>query len=374
MLRITYPKDQKKLETEYLKYFNLTELNDYLDKFYKRKELSKLKQPTAEQILTYSISQLLKLSKSITALNKRNFDDLKLIFNYDKAKNKFTSKQQPNIAKFFIDNVSSIKLHSCYYCNIDYINMFNDIADYQNGDDFYFRGTEEEFRCIEGVGEKAAKNLIAQRKKGGSFRNVLKGLALTNFEKVNVSSKYGQFTLDHVLDKANFPIASLSLYNFVPCCYNCNSKFKLSQKLVKVTSDQYLSPTSNKFNIENKIHFRLMFPLNPKLTYKDIRSVKDFVLKLKVPKNKMRYEEYINIFKLNSRYVFHKREILRLVETKKNYSEARIKEIARIAKVTPEQVRADVFGKELFTSKSGDYPLSKLKKDVAKQIGIIGVK
>jgi len=90
-------------------------------------------------------------------IKDRNDDELKKLFNYQ---NKF----QPQIAKFFEENV---QVHTCYFCNIDFINTYN-----------------------------------------------------TNKKKKN------NFTLDHFIDKGTYPYLALSLYNLVPSCYVCNSKVK----------------------------------------------------------------------------------------------------------------------------------------------------
>ena len=79
------------------------------------------------------------------------------MFNYDKQSTKkfkrLISKLQPKISKFFEQYV---EVHTCYYCNIEFINTF---------------------------------------KKHNETKNA--------------------FTLDHVLEKATYPFLALSLYNLV---------------------------------------------------------------------------------------------------------------------------------------------------------------
>ena len=109
-------------------------------------------------------------------------DEVKKLFNYE-------AKYQPIISKFF---EKYVEVHTCYYCNIDSINVFND-----------FKG----------------------------------------------ESKNG-FTLDHVIDKESYPYLALSLYNLVPSCYICNSKLKRSQQIDNV------SPTSLTFDFDEKVKFK----------------------------------------------------------------------------------------------------------------------
>ena len=123
-----------------------------------------------KKTLIYDLKDLLcgdfKKIVEIKDFHKTKYKDdnkIKKFFNYDKAKTtKFIpliSKLQPKISKFFQEN---IEVHTCYYCNIDFINTF---------------------------------------KKNNETKNA--------------------FTLDHVLEKADFPFLALSLYNLVPSCYVC---------------------------------------------------------------------------------------------------------------------------------------------------------
>lgn len=129
-----------------------------------------------KRILKYTLKDILcgdfKKLKEIKNKNKfNNGNNIKRFFNYDKApSNKVTpllSKLQPKISKFFEEYID---VHTCYYCNIDFINKFKKDKDTKNA-----------------------------------------------------------FTLDHVLEKASYPYLALSLYNLVPSCYVCNSKVKDSK-------------------------------------------------------------------------------------------------------------------------------------------------
>jgi hypothetical protein len=189
--------------------------------------------------------------------------------------------------------------------------------------------------------------------------------AITNME---VKDKNNLFTLDHVLDKATHPLAALSLFNFVPCCYSCNSKFKRSEKLV--LNNPSISPTSKHFSFTQSVRFKLFFPGTFKRTYKDIKKVDDFVLNFEIDRDKDDYENYLRIFRLRARYVFHKREVLNLVNLRKPYSDSQIKEIAKITRKTSLEVKKDIFGKELFEAVTENKPLTKLRKDIAIDMGI----
>ena len=64
---------------------------------------------------------------------------LKTIFNYDKASGK---KRQPAaIARFFMDQ-TELNISTCFFCNVDYINSFNDVYDYPSVLDLVKRGSK----------------------------------------------------------------------------------------------------------------------------------------------------------------------------------------------------------------------------------------
>jgi len=72
---------------------------------------------------------------------------------------KYTNKYQPKIAEFFMKEENGFDLHTCFYCDMAYVNVYKVGANDQN-----------------------------------------------------------HFDLDHVLDKGKCPIVGLSLFNFVPSC------------------------------------------------------------------------------------------------------------------------------------------------------------
>ena len=84
------------------------------------------------------------------------------------------------------------------------------------------------------------------------------------------------------------------------------------------------------------------------------------------------YDRYLDVFGLRSRYVFHKREALSLISKRKRYSDSQIREIARLTRMPEQQVRKDIFGEEIFEQSANIKSLTKLKRDIAKQIGLSG--
>ena len=252
-------------------------------------------------ILTGDFDKLLEIKKSIN-LSSTDSEIVKTFFNYDKANSKDFSpliyKLQPKISNFFQEN---IEVHTCYYCNIDFINTF---------------------------------------KKNNETKNA--------------------FTLDHVLEKADYPFLALSLYNLVPSCYVCNSKVKDSK-----ISFKDFSPTNKDFDFNERVKFK-SFISNVNL---QIEKEQDFYLKL-IENYSNRYDKYIESLNLNDRYDYHKYKVLEMIQKRREYPDSRIKELSDLTKKTQEEIKQDLFG--IYISEDlHKRPLSKLIKDISEELDLI---
>ncbi|MEM5569823.1 HNH endonuclease [Aliarcobacter butzleri] len=299
MLKIKYSSN---LEDNYYKEiakskadkFNGLTFEEYYNKHYKKILIYELK-----EILCGNFEKLIEIKNK---LGKKDDNKIKSFFNYDKAKStKFIpliSKLQPKISNFFQEN---IEVHTCYYCNIDFINTF---------------------------------------KKNNKTKNA--------------------FTLDHVLEKADYPYLALSLYNLVPSCYVCNSKVKDS----KILFDEF-SPTNKDFDFDERVKFK-SFISNVNL---QIEKEQDFYIKL-IENYSNKYNKYIKSLNLNDRYDYHKYKILEMIQKRREYPDSRIKELSNLTKKTQEEIKQDLFG--IYTSEDlHKRPLSKLIKDISEELELI---
>ena len=366
MLKIKYP-DSEEFETDYVKTLNISKdakkefetfLNDEIFKDCKIKSLDQLLIAPFEELLEiYN----LYMSKYPFPEGKKKRDEgtkREIEIKYEKFF-KYQITYQSKIAKFFMNYSKTLQLKTCYFCNIEYINTFINRGEYHSPIDFVNNATMEELAQINLITEENANEIIQKRKdkviESIDDLNFTKG-KINNLKNLNFkTSQENHFTLDHFLPKANCPISALSLYNFVPSCYSCNSKFKQSEVLLK----SHLSPSSKDFSVADEIKFKLFFTENRK----------DFNLIMRHPKDKG-YEDYIKTFKLKGRFSFHKGEARELLMKKRKYPQSRIAEMAKAINVPSGQVKKDIFGKALFEDNSKE-SMSKLKKDIAKDIGII---
>jgi hypothetical protein len=193
MLRIKYSpnlKDNyyKSIANRKMSKFKNRTFESYYDSYIK----SHLENCSLEDVLCGDFEKLKEIKNAVGSKYSSKTNIMKQFFNYDKKSSSFNAKTsyfQRKISEFFQEN---IEVHTCYYCNIDFVNTF---------------------------------------KKAKETKNA--------------------FTLDHVFEKATYPFLALSLYNLVPSCYTCNSKVKDS----KIEFNDF-SPTSESFDFNEKVKFK----------------------------------------------------------------------------------------------------------------------
>ncbi len=241
-----------------------------------------------KELLSNSYFYLLSIKPTLDKRDKTNIEDLiEFVFNYE--------KRQPLISSFFEENVI---LGTCYYCNIDYIN----IIQYKD------KNNEEK---------------------------------VTNF-----------FTLDHVIDKGKNPWFALSFYNLIPTCYACNSKLK------KEKNFDGIDP--------NNFDGRFSFIQEKGKTLTEIIQRKEN-LEIHI-KGSHEYDKYIDVLKLKERYNFHKEHFLEIIKKSEEYSDARIEDIVNILGKDFDEVKKDIFGKEIWEKEKYKLPFSKAKTEIYEQL------
>jgi hypothetical protein len=372
MKKINYPTDSNLLDEFHKRYYGIFSAKtiDDIDVQLGKAPVFNNQTLTFEKIATSNFEELCKLKAHL-----KPFSDSKA--NKGKArkgtKNSFTKPfdykgLQSSIAGFFM-NEKQLGMKTCYYCGIDFINSFKDIADYQNVNDFINRAPASELKIIDGLGDvMAAKilllratNYITSFTKFTSSKKVI--AALNKFDSYNT---HNHFTLDHILPQGDFKFLSLCLYNLVPSCYSCNAKFKKDINFLDDKSILEVSPTSEQYRLAGDLKFKLLY--NGKL--KDIKNTSDFILTRDIRKNVDQVEKYLEIFKLDGRYAIHKDIILKLIETKINYPYWKIRLLSREMRKSLKETKELIYGKEIFDAGS-NAPLHKLKRDIAKALKII---
>lgn len=308
---------------------------------------------------------------------KAKKEELRSYFNYSKF-------QQDEFSKFFNNYSTSLDLTGCTYCGIDFINAYIPLDnDYRDFEHFMNECTKEDLMKIHGIGEITADAIIKDYKgnilkhsdihTGSSkyINNILRKLTdrsgLLKFDLFKTEKK-NHFTLDHLLPQSEYPYLSLSLFNLVPSCYNCNSKLKNDKKIYSNLDELlFTSPTGGKTitDIIFKIYFKTGFD-NENLP----KELNEYSIKIESP-----FTEYFKVFNLQGRYNFHKNISNELISKRRIYSNSQIREIVDFFNkkgipISINEIKNQIFGSDIFTEDSNK-PFQKYKKDIAKQLKLI---
>ena len=313
-----------------------------------------------KKLLTADFCELVEFSK------KNNVENLDQFFKTGTDESGYLySDLQRTIADFFISQNITIK--TCFYCNIEYINSFKD--QYSSVDEFINYAPNKLLKTL--ISEYAVNKISAKRKGGHISEKDFKSLFATNGNNIlqKLKDKYNEdfynehFTLDHILPKSSKAFLSISLFNLVPCCHSCNSKFKLAKEF-KINKDlEKIIPSSKDYFFDHFIEFRL------KYVGINVEKEEDVEIMLTNVSKADNVDEFISIFKLHNRYNYHKNISYDMIKKRKIYSDSQIKAIANLLKRDEQSIKEDLFGKECFHS--NNEPFEKYKQDIAEQLGII---
>ena len=168
---------------------------------------------------------------------------------------------------------------------------------------------------------------------------------------------------DHFYDKAKNPILALSFYNLIPSCHICNSTLKGSEEF---SMRSHLNPYTDSFDEVAKFHLQIE---NSKFYH----SINGFEVKLKSEDE--RAKSNIKSFELDMLYENHKDIVLELIQKNAIYNESYLDELLTQYEGTLFKNREDlqrlITGGYVSDDEIGKRPLSKLTKDIAKELGLV---
>lgn len=165
---------------------------------------------------------------------------------------------------------------------------------------------------------------------------------------------------DHWYSKELYPLLSLNYYNLIPSCHICNSSVKGSTIFSLDTHiHPYIKEKDRDFNFRSRI--------KPNGEYGvDISNVSN-----------KKVQNMIDSFCLEDIYDYHgELEVKDLMTMKKKYWGQQINRLMHeLSKLFPEMTAEDlyrmIFSAELKDAKDLNRPLSKLKRDILEEIGVI---
>ena len=299
------------LANEYvLEFKDLDELEERWKNIKKAHKVLSVFPETVEKLMSYTFSELIDVVDRYQKLphkTQKQKDELAVIkselqtkvFNYDKSGTGYKT-HQGIISSFFRKKMDELNIHTCYYCDMAYINPYI-------------------------------------------------------VENDDIKS---QFDLDHALAKDDCPLVALSLHNFVPSCPVCNERLKRKTPLSdSLDGLKLVAPCSEDFVADKHIYFKV----NQKrvCTSGFLRHGDCYCMKVDAHGV---YSSYAKLFRLEERYEYHKGEALRLLDLKRKYPMSNIRQIARLMHKTADEVKEDIFG--LHFSKDNHRCFDKMKRDI----------
>ncbi|MHA4263207.1 hypothetical protein ACX17C_30265 [Bacillus cereus] len=165
--------------------------------------------------------------------------------------------------------------------------------------------------------------------------------------------------LDHFYPKSEFKLFSLSLYNFVPSCQICNSRFKLAKGV------EIINPYTQKIDY-TKLKFE--YTLKPESTVGVFFNAENS-FDIKINCTDTNYIQHINLFELENLYNTHKAvvgEVLYKKEACNNTYSELINNLFDEMKLTQSEKERFLFGIEMDEELFYKRPLSKLIYDIVR--------
>ena len=352
MRKINYPADIRSFKSDFIK--SVPDLKDkakrWRDLWNTVPQLQPLFPKRIHKIILAEYKKLIIIYVHYTRHVKTALSDAEFKNLNDKLIDIFDYKNaQPTLAEFFMRHAGELDLSVCHYCESAYINAYS-TSDSQILNRIN-NANKNKLKQYLKVSDKNADKVCLNRPFSSpvSFNQFwVNHIRKTTTDKFSMLRFEGNhFDLDHVLDKGNCPILALSLMNFVPSCQVCNEKLKRSSVLggnIKSLPIEKLSPTSPLFAFDSMVQIELKTKnsiiLNPAYALSN-RDFYDLEFNCIDPD----YSNYIDLFKLEERYQFHKAEGLYWLQTKWKYTNTAISMISN-------------------SLNSGMYSFSRLKEDI----------
>lgn len=170
-------------------------------------------------------------------------------------------------------------------------------------------------------------------------------------------------TFDHYFSKTDHPLLALSFYNLIPSCTVCNSSVKGKRELNLI--DHY----HPYIDIGKDINKQIVFSYYNK-------KLKSFGFKMNTLKDS-KAEKTVEFFKLKDIYETHEDEIFDLYKLRDVYSDKYLqmlrKNVLKGTKTSDKEIYRLAFGTHIDEAEYDRRPLSKMKKDILIELGIIEI-
>ncbi len=172
--------------------------------------------------------------------------------------------------------------------------------------------------------------------------------------------------LDHFYPKSKYPYLALSLFNFIPSCQICNSRFKLDKNSHQ---NPHLYPYQEGFNDEAKFTIRIK-SVDQLINGKNELSL-DINTKNIGEHNPI--QQSIDVFRLKQIYQTHTDYVSEIIDKAIYYNKMQIEEYIKGYNglfSSEEELMEIIFGKYIVAGNYSEQPLSKLAHDILEELGI----
>lgn len=166
--------------------------------------------------------------------------------------------------------------------------------------------------------------------------------------------------LDHFFSKSKYPIASLCLYNFIPSCQVCNSRFKLQKDFFK---EKHIYPYEQEFGVNAKFEIDNIEALMGENPIFSIHNY-DELLKCEI-------DNSIHTFHLNELYANHYEIVKNIILNAQIYNDIYLTDILECYKglfSSKDELKQMVFH-DGFSGEQKAF--EKLRKDIMEDIGAL---
>lgn len=176
---------------------------------------------------------------------------------------------------------------------------------------------------------------------------------------VNLLSKITRPTFDHWFPKSTYPLLAISFYNLVPSCNICNS----GKSAAPFELDTHFHPYYKPFDADKHLLYSFSFEHENYTSFN-----------FKIASNNAFSDASIKAFKLEDIYRMHEDEITDLRRLRDVYSVdylSMVKNTILLNNISDEEIYRLAFGTHLVEENFDRRPLSKMKKDILTELGII---
>lgn len=189
---------------------------------------------------------------------------------------------------------------------------------------------------------------------------------LTIVSRGRKGKKKARFQLDHFFPKSKHPLLSISFFNLIPTCGNCN--------LAKSSMNVNLNTDFHFYNDDTPLDgFKFEITKVSKAKYLNSGNVDDIEIKLVNGINSTaNYVKHHNdTYDIEGLYSTQKDIIEELFWKAKAYPVERIVELSKLLNLPTSVIRRMVLGNYVDIEDIHKRPLAKFQQDIAKQLGLI---